>query len=344
MIPELISREHSRQARLRAEHFTTYQKALERDNFQSVLEAYHCVNKTDPTCPNINRATLVPPGPTEKTTIPPVKTTIPSEKNTGATEEYTGSTEENTGSTKENTENSTPESLGSTKKAFDEYKEQEEEKKEAYEKLKEEDLYIPAFMSDDSENDIIASFLKFIYSSLQKEEEVCNGPSFTGFNSLTEEQVYGQLAIFLANYGKPLCPICDRLVGQIDRWFRKAHTFMADDEAYIFNLYLSKIPPKETICSILLPTCHEEYVSDETPSSDTTATPSPNTTATPSSNTTATSPKPTTTPSPKLNLTISSNTSACLACNLCMTGSTILMVTFTASWRAFKKLDAWPNG
>uniref|UniRef100_A0A914BYF7 Uncharacterized protein n=1 Tax=Acrobeloides nanus TaxID=290746 RepID=A0A914BYF7_9BILA len=103
---------------------------------------------------------------------------------------------------------------------------------------------------------------------------------------------------------------------------------MADDEAYIFNLYLSKIPPKETICSILLPTCHEEYVSDETPSSDTTATPSPNTTATPSSNTTVTSPKPTTTPSPKLNLTISSNTSACLACNLCMTGSTILMQKF----------------
>uniref|UniRef100_A0A914BYG2 Uncharacterized protein n=1 Tax=Acrobeloides nanus TaxID=290746 RepID=A0A914BYG2_9BILA len=170
MIPELISREHSRQARLRAEHFTTYQKALERDNFQSVLEAYHCVNKTDPTCPNINRATLTPPGPTVKTTIPPVKTTIPPvkttippEKNTGATEENTEATEENTGSTKENTENSTPESLGSTKKAFDEYEEQKEEKKEAYEKLKEEDLYIPAFMSDDSENDIIASFLKFIY-------------------------------------------------------------------------------------------------------------------------------------------------------------------------------------
>ena len=59
MIPELDSRENSRQARLRAEHFKTYQKALERDNFQSVLEEYHCVNKTDPTCPNITRATLV---------------------------------------------------------------------------------------------------------------------------------------------------------------------------------------------------------------------------------------------------------------------------------------------
>ena len=34
---------------------------------------------------------------------------------------------------------------------------------------------------------------------------------------------------------------------------------MADDELFIYNTFLSHIPEPETVCSTLIPTCHEDY-------------------------------------------------------------------------------------
>jgi len=97
------------------------------------------------------------------------------------------------------------------------------------------------------------------YNSLD-EEEYCNGPEFTGLFDITDGQILGFTSTFLTNHAEHLCPICHNYMSTLFRGaFHNRKAGLADDEAFVYNTFLSHVPEPETVCSALIPACHEDY-------------------------------------------------------------------------------------
>ncbi|KAH7693074.1 hypothetical protein AAVH_39896, partial [Aphelenchoides avenae] len=68
---------------------------------------------------------------------------------------------------------------------------------------------------EDEARDPYSNLMRRYYANLIDDEAVCNGPSFTDLNSVTEEQLHGLLTTLAVHHAKPLCPICQAMVQEV---------------------------------------------------------------------------------------------------------------------------------
>uniref|UniRef100_A0AC35TJW0 Saposin B-type domain-containing protein n=1 Tax=Rhabditophanes sp. KR3021 TaxID=114890 RepID=A0AC35TJW0_9BILA len=130
-------------------------------------------------------------------------------------------------------------------------------------------------------------YFELLKEAIQNEEKICNGPKFTGFDSVTDEQLRGLLALFAVNHADHLCPICSSVVSHLHKNLLDPNilNFDSEHEYKIAKMIYQYIPDVESICSVLLPGCHEDY---------------------------------------EMKVKNGTRASKCLECTVCMTGSTVL--------------------
>ncbi|KAE9555299.1 hypothetical protein FO519_001458 [Halicephalobus sp. NKZ332] len=91
-------------------------------------------------------------------------------------------------------------------------------------------------------------------------KEYCNGPEFTDLFGISDGQILGFTSNFFTNHATSLCPICHGIASHLFRGIlHKQKIGMADDEKLLYNSFLSHVPDPETLCSTLVPSCHEDY-------------------------------------------------------------------------------------
>uniref|UniRef100_A0AC34Q4X1 Saposin B-type domain-containing protein n=1 Tax=Panagrolaimus sp. JU765 TaxID=591449 RepID=A0AC34Q4X1_9BILA len=115
----------------------------------------------------------------------------------------------------------------------------------------------PMFVS--TPNDPFLQLMNHFHSSLD-EEAFCNGPKITDMFSISDGQILGFMSTFLANDAKYLCPICHGFASHFHRGVLHSQKLsMAHDERFLYESALAHVPDPETLCSALVPVCHEDY-------------------------------------------------------------------------------------
>ncbi|KAI6209111.1 hypothetical protein M3Y96_00186400 [Aphelenchoides besseyi] len=151
-------------------------------------------------------------------------------------------------------------------------------------------VFTSFFQYSDEENDPVLNFYREWTRVLQMEEEVCNGPKFESFASVTPEQLHGFLANFATNYAGPLCPACHQVVEAFRQQAMSIIDSFPKEDHLFLQLFLTHFPSSETLCSLLFPSCHSELIGVSLPE----------------------------------NVVDKYNASQCFTCQFCMTGTTLL--------------------
>lgn len=121
-------------------------------------------------------------------------------------------------------------------------------------------MHIPAMFHGEPENDPYILWMRKLYNHLNLEEAVCNGPKFQGINTVTKDQLWGFFALFLTNHASPLCSICDGVFAKVEQKIMQPNPFVhSEEERFMMSTVLAYLPQTMGLCSMLLPSCHQDY-------------------------------------------------------------------------------------
>jgi len=167
-----------------------------------------------------------------------------------------------------------------------------------------------------TEQDLYIKYMTALAKILKDEESTCGGPKIESLSSVTMEQFYGFISIFATNYAQPLCPVCKEVVGAFREEVMKLDDSSSEDKRFIIQMFMAHFPSTETLCSMLLPSCHEHLLKsiDE---EDIEPTIFADRSTTVKAVTQPLKPKPSPIP-------ISYNSTHCFTCQFCMTGTMLI--------------------